>query len=36
VELPVNFGEALTFLGKPREEAIQDYYEKLLLFGELK
>ena len=24
-ELPVNFGEALTFLGKPREEAIQDY-----------
>ena len=27
-ELPVNFGEALTFLGKSREEAIQDY-EKL-------
>ena len=29
VELPVNFGDALTFLGKSREEAIQDY-EKLL------
>jgi hypothetical protein len=29
VELPVNFGDALTFLGKSREEAIQEY-EKLL------
>ena len=28
-ELPVNFGDALTFLGKPREEAIQDYYKLL-------
>jgi hypothetical protein len=27
-DLPVNFGDALTFLGKSREEAIQDY-EKL-------
>lgn len=24
-ELPVNFGDALTFLGKPREEALGDY-----------
>ena len=28
-ELPVNFGEALTFLGKSREEAIQDYHAML-------
>ena len=28
-DLPVNFGDALTFLGKSREEAIQDY-EKLI------
>ena len=28
-ELPVNFAGALTFLGKSREEAIQDYYELL-------
>ena len=27
VELPVNFGDALTFLGKPRQEAVQDYHD---------
>ena len=25
-ELPVQFGDALTFLGKPREEAVKDYH----------
>ena len=27
VELPVNFGDALTFLGKPRQEAVQEYHD---------